>query len=271
MRIPDEIRECVAFLCVRDQQDKVRFAGTAFFVILPSDALPDKGFVYLVTAKHTIAGLQARGHTAVYLRLNTTTGGVKLVEISLEDWVFHEEPSGDVAVIALAPPTDCDHRPFSLRSAATEDVIKEHKIGIGDEVFVVGLFVSHVGQQRNIPIVRIGTIAAMPEEPIDTQMGPMEAYLLEMRSIGGLSGSPAFVYLDPFRHPDTGVFWLLGLVHGHWSLPPKAATTIEEDLEKERINMGIAIVPPVARITEALDAPGLTKRRQELEGRGRNS
>jgi hypothetical protein len=57
----------------------------------------------------------------------------------------------------------------------------------------MGLFKSHYGEQRNIPIIRIGNIAALPEEPVQTHYcGPTDAYLVEVRSIAGLSGSPVF-------------------------------------------------------------------------------
>jgi hypothetical protein len=254
---------------VKDKAGELRYAGTAFFVLLPSEVVPDYGLGYLVTAKHTIAGIQAAGFDAVYLRLNTAHG-FELIETKPDDWVFHEKPSADVAVLPMKVPEGFDHLGFLLTGAATNEVITKHKIGIGDEVFVVGLFASHHGRQRNIPIVRVGTIAAMPEEPLDTKMGEMDAYLLEIRSIGGLSGSPAFVYLDPFRHVDAGKFWLLGLIHGHWGLKAsKQATVLEEDLEKEKINMGIAIVPPVSIVLEVLNMGELAEERERLEKRVR--
>ena len=77
----------------------------------------------------------------------------------------------------------------------TEKVIKENEIEVGEEVFVTGLFSHHHGQSKNIPIVRVGNISAMPEEKIQTKEHLMDAYLIEARSIGGLSGSPVFVIL----------------------------------------------------------------------------
>jgi len=210
----------------------------------------------------------AAGYDPLYIRWNVKEGGHVLTETPASNWVFHDDPSADVAVMPFAPPEGFEHRPFLLKDGvATAETIKEHNIGIGDEIFVTGMFVSHVGTRRNIPLIRVGTIAAMPEELIDTEMGLMEGYLIEMRSIGGLSGSPVFVYLDPFRHPDNGVFWLLGLIHGHWSLRKKGTTAnaLERDLEKEKVNMGIAIVPPVDRILEVLQMPLIVEHREQQE------
>jgi hypothetical protein len=56
------------------------------------------------------------------------------------------------------------------------------------------------GRQRNIPIVRIGNVASMPHEPVATKnRGAIEAYLVEARSVGGLSGSPVLVQLGIVR------------------------------------------------------------------------
>ena len=76
--------------------------------------------------------------------------------------------------------------------------IRSLNVGIGDELITVGLFTQRHGAQKKIPIVRSGIIAAMPDEPFEDQNTgkPYHAYLVEARSIGGLSGSPVFVSLD---------------------------------------------------------------------------
>ena len=76
-------------------------------------------------------------------------------------------------------------------------VAERNGIGPGDELFAIGLFSLRVGTQRNIPIVRSGILAAMPydSEPFTKDGHPYHAYLAEMRSIGGLSGSPVFIFM----------------------------------------------------------------------------
>ena len=77
---------------------------------------------------------------------------------------------------------------------------------MGDEVFVVGLFRHRHGTQRNIPIVRVGNLAALTEEKVATNdFGLVDAYLIEARSIGGLSGSPVFLNLWVVRHVEKQV------------------------------------------------------------------
>ena len=64
---------------------------------------------------------------------------------------------------------------------------------VGDEVATVGLYTSHHGHTKNIPVVRVGHISMLPDEPVMSTRGYVEAYLVEVRSIVGLSGSPVYI------------------------------------------------------------------------------
>lgn len=152
----------------------------------------------------------------------------------------------------------------------TDEVIRSKGIGTGDEVFITGLFIHLAGSARNLPIVRMGNIAMMPDEPVPTRMGLIDAYLIEARSIGGLSGSPAFV--RETVPGGIGGFYLLGLMHGHWDIPPEErddhVPRADEDAQA-KVNMGIAIVVPATKILQVLNHPPLVEirrtRDQELQ------
>src|SRR5206468_3965471 len=116
-----------------------------------------------------------------------------------------------------------------------------------------GLFTQRHGTQKNIPIVRIANIAAMPEEPLQDENSGKEysAYLIEARSIGGLSGSPVFMALKksgitmgrPPRgfHPLTHEIVAVGLIRGHWDMVKRSSFDFLDDSDS-KLNMGIAIV-----------------------------
>ena len=90
----------------------------------------------------------------------------------------------------------------------------------------------------------------IPEEneKVPTKYGDVDAYLIEARSIGGLSGSPVFL-----RDTSTGKIYLFGLAHGHWDIPPANKNDIQIDYDsKSSVNMGIAIVIPATKILEVL-------------------
>ena len=272
MRVPDEVLKCVVFVGYEDSAGEIRLAGTAFFLTMEIAAECNDLAVYLVTAKHVIDGIRMNGATEVVLRLNTVTGGTLLVDSDIDMWRSDpDDPYLDVAALAWAPPRDTfEFRSIPESMVAVDTVITEREIGAGDEAFLTGLFVSHFGQQRNMPIVRVGSIAAMPEEPVQTKFFGTEvaidAYLLEARSIGGLSGSPVFVVTSGTRGRKITVgpqYMLLGLMHGHWDVEFSSADAVVSDgIRSEAVNMGIAIVIPATKIMDVLNLPPFTEQRQ---------
>ncbi len=242
-------------------KEEIKLAGTAFFVSIPS-VIPDRGFIYLITAKHVIEAIKQKSTDGkVYLRVNQKDKPSTFITSDIAQWKYHPTASNvDVATIAWAPDLnlfDCLFIPSSM--AATPEVIAKEEIGCGDEVFMTGLFCSHYGHERNQPIIRIGNIACMPEEPVQSkELGLIDAYLIEARSIGGLSGSPVFVHLAGARKGELKlgvepIYWL-GLMHGHFDLARLELDEVMSDnLIDLKVNMGIAIVVPVSKILEVLN------------------
>jgi hypothetical protein len=268
MLVPDQVRKCVVFVGYKNAKNEYELAGTGFFVSRPSrDPVGGYGFSYLVTARHVIDGIRSTGADSVALRVNNKSGRAQWVEIPLGNWLFHPtDATVDVALMRCSIPDEGDHVASPLAMFVSEQTIEGVQIGVGDEVFLSGLFAFHHGEQRNIPIIRIGNIAAMPEEPVRTGLGPIDAYLVEARSIGGLSGSPVYVHVPmartwnarpEFAGKDGSVFYLLGLMHGHWDVPiSDSRDELSEDgFQTQRVNVGIAIVVPASKILEVISQP----------------
>jgi hypothetical protein len=260
------LRECVGFLYYEATDGTKGASGTAFWLGVPS-VVPKGGVhTYLVTAAHVLDDIESEGATdRVYLRMNTPGGDAAFGESGLRDWHRHPDPTVDVAVLPARWGAGSVAAHWWLASdAVTPETIARHEIGAGDDVFMMGLFSEHYGEQKNIPIVRVGNIAAMPEEPVATSLGQIEAYLVEARSTGGLSGSPVFVHFgwSRFLHGQLKTakgdnpFLLLGLVHGHYDERPDGL---------KRVNMGIGIVVPATRILEVIDGPILRPDREAWE------
>lgn len=261
MVIPDEIRKCVGFVGYQRADGNVFFAGTAFFVGRKTDAAPDRVFTYAITAKHVISAITGKGITAVLLRLNLKSGGARWIRTLAKDWLSHpSDATVDVAVTYFGFDEALDHKFFPLEGAATMPVIAKERIDVGDEVFLSGLFAPHAGRNSNIPIIRVGNIAAMPHEKVSTKLGDIDAYLVEARSIGGLSGSPVFANVSGVRHgvlslTDAPQIYLLGLMHGHFDSEFLPLDISEDVSGKAGINMGIGIVVPVEKIIEVINQP----------------
>jgi hypothetical protein len=276
MQVPEEARKCVAFIGYRNTDGMYKVGGTAFF-LARYDKEMDVSFRYVVTAKHVIDKIRDKGVGGrACLRLNFKDSGARWVEIDLSyDWLFHPTDSEvDVAVLKWGFPEECDHIPLSMNMLVNDEHLSNHQIGYGDDVCITGLFARHYGLKRNIPIVRVGNIAAMPEEPVETRLGLLDAYLIEARSIGGLSGSPVFINLGHERfinkqlmRSSSGlIFLLLGLVHGHWDVKDESDydLTSEDAAIEGQVNMGVAIVTPASKIREVIEQSMVRKQEDKM-------
>jgi hypothetical protein len=274
MRVSDELLDCVCFLCTEPGDGSFTLRGTAFFVSVPAERVPNGSFSYLITARHNIIKAKATGLPLV-LRVNLANGGAELIELSNLQWFYPENEASDVAVsgpIGGFEEIGMVYRRIPRVMFATQEVIEAKGIGVGDELISTGLFVHHYGRRRNVPIIRSGNIAAMPVEPLLDNNSGLEynAFLAEIRSIGGLSGSPVFVRLGIGRQVEENVTmnriesFLLGLVRGHW--PRGDFDTADfSDSEQEELNSGIAVVTPITDALEVLDEEDFVKERKQRE------
>jgi hypothetical protein len=277
MQIPDEIRKCVAFLaCKRNSGYKI--GGTVFFVGCPFVDIEGSLVTYAVTAKHNIEEIKEHGNDGnVYCRLNSQQKGIQFAQIPIASWVFNDDERIDVAIAQMSLDFKLwDHKCLPMNMFLNREIILSENIGIGDDLFFPGLFTQRPGEMTNLPIIRIGNIAAMPEEPIDTKWGLLPSgYLVEARSIGGLSGSPVFwcsgstrTLKNVTRMGREIKYYLLGLVHGHYNIKEEAwdfnDETSTDNTETRSLNMGIAIVIPASDILDTLNNSDLQKEREIL-------
>jgi hypothetical protein len=122
--------------------------------------------------------------------------------------------------------------------------------------------------------MRIGNVAMMPDEKINfPAIGMIDAYVVEARSIGGLSGCPVFIRETvniPLSEipggPETrplhglGSMYFLGSMIGHWQIPRSMNPALAE-----AVNMGMSVVVPAYKISEILNQPTLVNMRKNLE------
>jgi hypothetical protein len=283
MRIPDNLKKCVVFIGIKtkeQQMSEMRYIGTAFIVSVPAIKFPKSDFVFLVTAKHVIVKTENK---ECYIRANLKSGKSEHFGLGDIKWFFHPDETRptDVAAYPFALPKkilqEIDFEAIPVASFLSDDTRIKEGIGEGDEVFMVGLFSRHTGSQKNLPIIRMGTIAMISEELVHTTLyGSIEAYLIEARSIKGLSGSPVFVLKqkgiklnETITVPASNVdLHFLGLMHGHWDLEPGESVDVDDaEGGNDSINMGIAIVIPAKHILETLNCNELVKFREEQEAK----
>jgi hypothetical protein len=276
MLINNEMKNCVCFLCVK-QGGKYLTVGTAFFIGVSYRGARYNSHRYVVTARHNLD--EASKYPKLYLRINTFDDGVEHVEIKRK-WEIHRDKSVDMAVLPLDDlPPNCNT--FTIPSSMFYDGHNWHQVNIGEDLLMIGLFTLRAGNRKNIPIARSGIIAAMPEEPIyDRQLNQSyRAYLAEVRSIGGLSGSPVFAVIKGGRTATGqpvigGILYLIGLVRGHWTLEEQ--DTLKDSYNKhtkrtavkksvDELNTGIAAITPIDEIDAILEGEALVAERREKE------
>jgi hypothetical protein len=231
-----------------------------------------------------------------FLRVNPKTGGcIEIAGTKETVWWTHpsEKETVDVAVTPLMLPDGAECNCLPERIFIDEAVISQYGVGAGDEVYVTGLFARAPGRLRNLPIVRTGNISLIPVSGelipgIEIDKGrsvDAEVYLVEARSIGGISGSPAFARMTIAEKrlvtlangerremvcTFPGEFFLLGLVHGHWRIHPKDKNepnwaAVQMGKEEDAVNLGIAVIVPANKIKETLYHPGLVSMRDEQD------
>ena len=152
-----------------------------------------------------------------------------------------------------------------------------HGIQVGSEVFVAGLFTLHKGTKKYQPIVRTGIMSTLMDQLVDPNSGlEYDAYLIELQSIGGLSGSPVFVLSQRayVATEDQNYIRLLGVIRGHFDSPAPSQRThyVSVDFSNEdwdKIHIGIAIVTPVQDLTEILRSRELQKQRKLVRKTGK--
>jgi hypothetical protein len=161
----------------------------------------------------------------------------------------------------------------------TKEIIEAQKVGPGDDAFIVGRFINHEGKQRNMPTVRFGPVAQMPDEPIRVGGFDQESFLVEARSIGGFSGSPVFWQVLPFQGGPyrgstnlglgpllLGVEW--GYIHTWAPLCDALGRPLGDgppfDRQVEQ-NAGMTCVVPAWKLAELLNGGDVLRKRKEIE------
>ncbi|MGC1447259.1 MAG: hypothetical protein WA837_17480, partial [Xanthobacteraceae bacterium] len=177
MQVDDRILNCTVFLG-RPLAHGFSADGTGFFIGLEIEGMR---FHYIVTCRHVVRPtISARDPTpndeSIWVRINRA--GDKpptTIETRRSDWLYPTNRRIDVCIY-----------PFDLRRydanndldmtvlnageehdlVFTEKLKRQWGLSLGDEIFIVGCFVGQIGERKNIPVIRVGSIAAKPDEPI---------------------------------------------------------------------------------------------------------
>lgn len=273
MALTDDVRKCVFFIG-HGSEETFASCGTAFL-------LHHDGSIYLVTAGHVAHGV---GDDPFSLRINRLDGTSTTFHVDphSEDhpewfkWFFPEDQTIDLAIIPFnvnAHTAELDVRALIGNDWILDEAKRlEEKIGLGDVCYAVGLFSLVQGARRNVPIIHTGHVALLAgEEPIDVgdwvhdgRRILIDAHLVEMANLRGLSGAPVFVrgeYEIEFGDGHQNVLaqdtrlHLLGVWHGSWEHEMPNAK------RGERVPLGMGIVVPASQLLALLEQPDVVAER----------
>lgn len=263
-------------------------SSTVFFVRwFLEGGSPGLNAYYAVTTRHSIQSSIAS------IRFNLKKGGTQDQFFARGDW--YEYLPSDIAVLPLDIPLGSyDIRYIDVNHFARNDDYLleiargwgarpqfELPYGAGDEVFTVGLFEGHTGERLSQPLARFGHIALKPAtgeqilaEVSPPDLMPIDAFLVEMATWEGQSGSPVFLY-SPAASDDLFAGsefvrrltlegnYLIGMIQGFY--PGERPVKINgQDATLSPLQMGIGIVIPTRHITSALMQKPLEEQRERL-------
>ncbi len=279
MRVPEIVLRCVLYLGNATDNGTFNAKGTGFIVdVERSDGIPAH---YLVTADHVRRGLRDDKNFAI--RINDAEGKAQLLRSprAFKWWRHPSDKSVDAAIYPWSL-RDYPFASFPMERFVTERQLQQTKstqgIGIGDEIFIVGLFRKMAGRARITPIVRTGHIAMKASEPILTKnYGEARLHLVEAFSTAGLSGSPVFVhetvyfpYYDMEMQKQSvamtlGKTHLLGLLHG--TIPIETIVELAGAVSdpNQKWHSGISMVVPSEQLLEIFNQPGLIEYEKKVD------
>lgn len=265
VRVDERVRKSVAFIGTENERGFVPY-GTALIGLVTFEK--DFGNTVIVTAHHVVEQIPGN---FVSVRLNRKDGSSDTRKIDKRGIIAFNERAIDLCVLPIhIDPSIYDFYAIHISSADWAEKLNElGEPEPGDEVCAVGLYTSHYGHVRNMPVARIGHIAALPEEKVATDRGHVHGYLIELQSIAGLSGSPVFWTVPRFKlEKDEQILqqrahFPLGILIGHHVVEstqdelvvPKFQQAPEEpwpdDVPKpksEERRTGFAVVLPINHI-----------------------
>jgi hypothetical protein len=251
--IPSEVKNTIGFVFVPNANGEPTPNGTCFFVFVKDKEHPERGWGYMVTAKHVLQPTGGVFFPRVWIRINKKTGGTESLPIVLNPFgpqknVFvHQDNAVDIAVVPIRQP---DATVYDLQAISDEFLVSEKDfetlhIREGSDIFFLGMFLPHIGVNRNYPIVRFGKVALLTNEKVSWEGVLMDLYLVETFAFGGNSGSPVFFYLGSDREPGSlivgpPVLKLAGILKGYFGDLEPIGVVETRPVPVSKLNSGIA-------------------------------
>lgn len=229
-RIPDILAKTVFYIYENEDDAREGYtdSATGFLFGVPSDIFPNRYHVYAITNWHVVNQIKTPT-----LRINTLQGGFDVIRTEQDEWKPRES-NCDLMYRSIEL-DDGKHDTWFFDSdyLMTKEFMFEQQIGAGDEVLMIGNFQTRGGKAKNLPTIRSGNIAQMPDEPMKNPYTGYdeESFVVEMRSASGYSGSPVILSLLGSRR-----FYVKNEIHG--ARPRYGTMEVQDDFKLLGIDWG---------------------------------
>lgn len=193
-RIPDSIARSVFYL-YRSEEDAragVNAGATGFMVSYDFESISGEVERRCFAVSNWHAAVKG-GYSVI--RLNTLLGGVEVFELGPDEWEF-KAGGADIAVA----PFDISGDKYSVNSIPSYMFVEREKssaIAVGENAFMLGLFLDFDGRATPVPVARFGHVSMVADERARIKQPTKyegESFIVDMHSRSGFSGSPVFAY-----------------------------------------------------------------------------
>lgn len=259
-KIPIQVKKSVVFIFSKDSSQRLVPQGTGFFVLMRDNQNTDTtNFGYLIMTRSAITKRNGSFFDSVYIRINRKDGysdtiTIPMVQNGTPRYFLHPDSAVDLAMVPAFPDGNRYDFLFSpVGMIAPIDFLKQEDIAEGRELFYTGMFDSHLGMFKNIPVVQFGKISQLSEEKYRTENGYTELYLVDIAVSAGSNGSPIYYYDEAVKSGDKIVvpakLLLAGIISGKYG--------------KENHGNGLVGIVPAYKLTELLTKPAVVKEREK--------
>jgi hypothetical protein len=275
----EQLKKTVLFIEHYDNSNKLDYIATGFLIGVPLPDNKDAITLLLVTNRHVLEHLDPSTNTVKFfdkvvlsINLKSPTPDGKLIyrydyTLMINGYnrcaTNSNDPDSDIVICPLEFADAFDIKALSTSNFMTDDLAISTHLNETDDVLFSGLFLSYRGAIKNYPIVRHGKIALINNEKLPMQINGkntyQDAYLVELTSYPGNSGSPVFVRYSGIRETgetESVKYYLLGVMEGFESAK-RPITLINQNYPPVTLesydNSGIAIVVKSEKINEIIE------------------
>jgi hypothetical protein len=236
----------------------LRPIGSGFIVVLKPErgAAPvngrAQGYPFLITAQHVIGN-----RDSIIIRMNRSDKPefacfpYTLVTEGKDQNVFPSQRT-EVDLIAIRLPDfpDTAFAVFDYSMIMDEDIMKKEGVSEGTDIFTVGYLFGYSGNRQNFSVVRFGKAALLSNEAWYQSDSPRnmreQAYLVELQSEHGLSGTPVMLQSPQLRLDKDGIY-------RHQRVKPYVIGVLKGGLRSwVGGDQGIAAIEPAHHLRELL-------------------